>query len=122
MVHNDIGSNGTAGCIGVELGGTSGTKAEQAFLTLYEAVKPTSVKVSIGKGAKKNQSLKPKPRTTPDNVPVSEAAKNKSKPRTIIMPVEVEKPVPVPVMSNSSGGGVNSSGKNKNVSPLHNIP
>ena len=122
MVHNDIGSNGTAGCIGVELGGTSGTKAEQAFLTLYEAVKPTSVKVSIGKGAQKNQSLKAKPRVTPDNVPVSEAAKNKNKSKTIILPVEVEKPVTVPVTSNNSGGGVNSSTKNKNVSPLHNIP
>ena len=80
------------------------------------------MKVSIAPGGQKNQSLKPKPRVTPDNVPVSEAAKNKSKPKTVIMPVEVEKPVPVPVNSNISGGSVNSSGKNKNVSPLHNIP
>jgi hypothetical protein len=121
MVHNDIGSNGTAGCIGVELGGRSGTKAEQAFLTLYEAVKPTSVKVSIGKGAKTNQGLKPKPRVTPDNVPVSEAQKNKGKTKTIIMPVEVAKVVPVSNGSNSNPTVLNSSGNN-NLNNLHNIP
>ena len=94
MVHNDIGSNGTAGCIGVELGGRSGTKAEQAFLTLYEAVKPTSVKVSIGKGAKKNESLNAKPRVTPDNVPVAKDS-GEGKINTVVIPVEVDKPVVV---------------------------
>ena len=98
MVHNDIGSNGTAGCIGVELGGRSGTKAEQAFLTLYEAVKPTSVKVSIGKGAKKNESLNAKPRVTPDNVPVAKDS-GEGKINTVVIPVEVDKPV---VVNNSS--------------------
>lgn len=121
MVHNDIGSNGTAGCIGVELGGTSGTKAEQAFLTLYEAVKPTSVKVSIGKGAKKNQSLKPKPRTTPDNVPVSQAQKNKGKTKTVIIPVEVAKPVPVNTGSNNGSTILNTS-RPRTSNSLHNIP
>ena len=29
LVHSDIGSNGTAGCVGVELGGRSGTDAER---------------------------------------------------------------------------------------------
>ena len=31
LVHSDIGSNGTAGCVGVELGGRSGTDAESKF-------------------------------------------------------------------------------------------
>ena len=31
MLHNDIGSNGTLGCIGVELGGVVGTKANKSF-------------------------------------------------------------------------------------------
>ena len=31
MLHNDIGSNGTLGCIGVELGGTEGTKRNKSF-------------------------------------------------------------------------------------------
>ena len=69
LVHNDIGSNGTAGCVGVELGGRSGTDAENKFLKLYEAAKPTSIRVAIGKGAPK---LKP-PSRSKDNTPVTTA-------------------------------------------------
>ena len=72
LVHNDIGSNGTAGCVGVELGGRSGTDAENKFLKLYEAAKPTSIRVAIGKGA--NKSTAP-PRST-DNTPVTTARIN----------------------------------------------
>ena len=46
--HNDIGSNGTLGCIGVELGGVAGTKAEQEFLKTYDQVKPETIKVALG--------------------------------------------------------------------------
>lgn len=69
LVHNDIGSNGTAGCVGVELGGRSGTDAENKFLKLYEAAKPTSIRVAIGKGAPK---LTP-PSRSKDNTPVTTA-------------------------------------------------
>ena len=72
LVHSDIGSNGTAGCVGVELGGRSGTNAENKFLKLYEAAKPTSIRVAIGKGA--NKSTAP-PRST-DNTPVTTARIN----------------------------------------------
>ena len=72
LVHNDIGSNGTAGCVGVELGGRSGTDAENKFLKLYEAAKPTSIRVAIGKGAKK-LTAQVKPTRSTDNTPVTTA-------------------------------------------------
>ena len=71
LVHSDIGSNGTAGCVGVELGGRSGTDAEKKFLQLYEAAKPTSIRVAIGKGSK----LTTPPRST-DNTRVTKARVN----------------------------------------------
>ena len=72
LVHSDIGSNGTAGCVGVELGGRSGTDAESKFLKLYEAAKPTSIRVAIGKGANKLSA----PRRSTDNTPVTAARIN----------------------------------------------
>ena len=50
MLHNDIGDNGTLGCIGVGLGGRAGTKAEQDFLETYKQVKPQTMKVALGAG------------------------------------------------------------------------
>lgn len=47
LVHNDIGSNGTAGCIGVELGGTRGSKQSKQFKQVMEAAAPTSVNVKL---------------------------------------------------------------------------
>ena len=98
LVHNDIGSNGTAGCVGVELGGRSGTEAEKRFLAAYEATKPTSINVAIGKGNKAS-----KPKVSADNVPVPKGA-NAPKVAMVIQPIvkETTKEVPVPV---SSGGG-----------------
>jgi len=68
LVHNDIGSNGTAGCIGVELGGRSGTEQEKEFLKMYNMVQPKSLKVSLSsKGSV--PPLTP-PKKSPDNEPV----------------------------------------------------
>ena len=65
LVHNDIGSNGTAGCVGVELGGRSNTSQEKRFLELYQQVQPKSINVAIGKGA--NRRGGSKPRSSADN-------------------------------------------------------
>ena len=115
-MHSDIGSNGTAGCIGVELGGSSGTPAEEKFIAAYEAVKPTSVNVAIGKGAKISSV---KPRVSPDNISVP--PDDGGSDQVIIMPVEVEKIIKVP-----TGGGLNSSASGgssgSNSSNLNNIP
>lgn len=112
LVHNDIGSNGTAGCIGVELGGSSGTAAEEKFIKAYEAVMPTSVNVAIGKGAKIS-SVKPK--VSADNISVPED--NESSEKVIIMPIEVEKIIKVP-----TGGGVNSSTSKQSSGSSSNNP
>ena len=122
LVHSDIGSDGTAGCVGVELGGRSGTDAEKKFLKLYEAAKPTSIRVAIGKGAKK-LTAQAKPKRSTDNTPVTTARidsiDKKSKQinsinqknrrgRTIIAVQRVNTkqivplPTPVPVKSKSS--------------------
>ena len=50
MLHSDIGSNGTLGCVGVELGGKAGTKSEQEFLQAYKQVNPDTIKIALGKG------------------------------------------------------------------------
>ena len=65
MLHNDIGSNGTQGCIGVELGGTAGTPAEEEFLAAYEQADPTSVRVNIAKNANVPEEYEDKSDTTP---------------------------------------------------------
>lgn len=71
MLHNDIGSNGTQGCIGVHLGGTPGTPAEEEFLAAYEQADPTSVRVNIAKNANVPEEYEDKsdttPKATPDN-------------------------------------------------------
>ena len=50
MLHSDIGSNGTLGCIGVELGGSPGTTAEKEFLQAYQQINPDTIKVALGGG------------------------------------------------------------------------
>ena len=56
MIHNDIGDNGTLGCIGVGLGGSPGTKAEQDFLKYWKQANPTSMKVALGSNTKSEGS------------------------------------------------------------------
>ena len=51
MLHSDIGSNGTLGCVGVELGGKAGTKSEEEFLQAYKQVNPEKIKISLGSGS-----------------------------------------------------------------------
>ena len=70
MLHNDIGSNGTLGCIGVELGGVAGTKAEQEFLKTYDQVKPETIKVALGGSSGDASEVSPVSSSraaTPDN-------------------------------------------------------
>ena len=50
MLHSDIGSNGTLGCVGVELGGSPGTTAEKEFLQAYQQVNPDTIKIALGGG------------------------------------------------------------------------
>ena len=69
MLHNDIGDNGTLGCIGVGLGGRAGTKAEQEFLQTYKQVNPQSIKVALGGSSGDASEVSPvtaRP-STPDN-------------------------------------------------------
>jgi muramidase (phage lysozyme) len=47
FVHNDIGSNGTAGCIGVEAGGSRGSKNSMMFAEMYDKVQPKNVEVNL---------------------------------------------------------------------------
>ena len=68
MLHNDIGSNGTLGCVGVELGGKAGTKSEQEFLQTYQSINPTTIKVALGKGGGDASEVSSIDRTvSPDN-------------------------------------------------------
>lgn len=70
MLHNDINSNGTLGCIGVELGGKAGTKAEQEFLKTYQAINPQSIKIALGSGGGDSSEIASVNRTpTADNSP-----------------------------------------------------
>jgi len=68
MLHSDIGSNGTLGCIGVELGGRAGTKAEEEFLKIYKQVNPKSIDIKLGSGdADPNEVGAIDPSPTADN-------------------------------------------------------
>ena len=68
MLHSDIGSNGTLGCIGVELGGTAGTTAEKEFLDTYQQINPQTIKVALGGGGGDASEVSAVNRTpSPDN-------------------------------------------------------
>jgi hypothetical protein len=70
MLHSDVNSDGTLGCIGVELGGKPGTKAEQEFLKTYQAINPQSIKIALGSGDGDSSQISTVDRTpTADNSP-----------------------------------------------------
>ena len=48
MIHNDIDPYGTAGCIGVQLGGKAGSESEKNFLKAYKKVNPDKITVKLG--------------------------------------------------------------------------
>ena len=48
MIHSDIDPYGTLGCIGVDLGGESGTKAEKNVLKSWNKANPETIKVDFG--------------------------------------------------------------------------
>ena len=48
MIHSDIDPYGTLGCIGVDLGGKSGTKAEKGFLKAWSMTNPETISVDFG--------------------------------------------------------------------------
>ena len=48
FLHNDIGSDGTQGCVGVELGGARGPNANtKKFIELYDKVMPRTISVNL---------------------------------------------------------------------------
>lgn len=47
LVHPDLGLDGTAGCVGVQLGGARGTESEKKFLDIYKAAQPKRIKVDL---------------------------------------------------------------------------
>ena len=48
MIHSDIDPYGTLGCIGVDLGGQPGTKAEEGFLKAWSMTNPETISVDFG--------------------------------------------------------------------------
>ena len=48
MIHSDIDPYGTLGCIGVDLGGKPGTKAEESFLKAWSMTNPETISVDFG--------------------------------------------------------------------------
>ena len=48
MIHSDIDPYGTLGCIGVDLGGKPGTKAEKSFLKAWSTANPETISVDFG--------------------------------------------------------------------------
>ena len=48
MIHSDIDPYGTLGCIGVDLGGKPGTRAEKGFLKAWNKANPETITVDFG--------------------------------------------------------------------------
>ena len=48
MIHSDIDPYGTLGCLGVDLGGKPGTRAEKGFLKAWNASNPETITVDFG--------------------------------------------------------------------------
>ena len=100
MLHSDIGSNGTQGCIGVELGGRPGTSQEEAFLAAYEEADPTSVRVNIAPNANVPEEYESEssPTQTADN---SEEKADKSTVKTTAKSTTELKPETREILSNA---------------------
>ena len=114
MLHNDIGSDGTAGCIGVELGGTAGTPAEKNFLGLYKKVNPKNIKVSLASGGGSSPSVN-RPETTDTKISSINRRASYEQSAVEVAMVQVPVPVPVPTGGVTGGGGfTGSSGGNVN--------
>ena len=107
MIHNDIGDNGTLGCIGVGLGGSPGTKAEQDFLKYWKQANPTSMKVALGSNTKSQGSSggasPAPPRTATVDNSSKKAASVPSQP-----PAPAVKATLIPPVGDSSPKGSNS--------------
>ena len=84
MIHSDIDPYGTLGCIGVDLGGKPGTKAEKGFLKAWNKANPETITVDFGAptgstadGARSETSdnsiakMSSSSKTTPPNPPSS---------------------------------------------------
>ena len=48
MIHSDIDPYGTLGCLGIDLGGEPGTKAEKKFLKSWNKANPETISVDFG--------------------------------------------------------------------------
>ena len=48
MIHSDIDPYGTLGCLGVDLGGKPGTRAEKGFLKAWNMSNPETISVDFG--------------------------------------------------------------------------
>ena len=68
MIHNDINSDGTKGCIGVEFGGKANTKSEKQFLNTWAQINPKEISVNLAGGAANSTEVSQGiPSPTPDN-------------------------------------------------------
>ncbi len=68
MIHNDINSDGTKGCIGVEFGGKANTKSEKQFLNTWTQINPKEIRVNLAGGAANSTEVSQGiPSPTPDN-------------------------------------------------------
>lgn len=107
MIHNDIGDNGTLGCIGVGLGGSPGTKAEQDFLKYWKQANPTSMKVALGSNTRSEGSSGSASPTPPRTATVDNSSKKAgsvpSQP-----PAPAVKTTLIPPVGDSSPKGSNS--------------
>ena len=113
MLHNDIGSDGTAGCIGVELGGTAETSSEKNFLGLYKKVNPKKIKVSLASAGESSAVIN---RPKNSDTQISSINRRASYEQPAVEVAFVKVPTPVPMSTGgSSGGGSFTGGSGGNV-------
>jgi len=106
MIHSDIDPYGTLGCLGVNLGGKPGTRAEKGFLKAWNASNPETITVDFGAptGGMDGNSMRSE---TSDN---SIAKMSSSQPGSTI--------TPPPPPNGGNGGLVAMSGKSGNTGGL----
>ena len=114
MLHNDIGSNGTLGCIGVELGGVAGTKAEQEFLETYKKVNPQTIKVALGGSGGDSSEVSPVNASTATRAATPD---NSVKKASVSSPSAQAVPGPPPLQGTGSVGVLPAPGQQQNAPP-----
>jgi hypothetical protein len=80
MIHSDIDPYGTLGCLGIDLGGEPGTKAEKKFLKSWNKANPETISVDFGAPSETTMGGATRSETSDNSIAKMSSSQSGSKP------------------------------------------